>query len=143
MTDALTIGWNQARVAERRTLYRRVLAFNLILHVLIGLACLFFPHWVADTFDLAGPIPAGWTRGWGATLILVTALYVPGWLDPLAYRAPNLIGILGRFWMGTVWLFCGFVDRGFWWFSAFDYAFFVILGLLYLRYLRTELMSRP
>ena len=140
MTDALTIGWNAARVADSHTLYRRVLGFNLILHVLIGLACLFFPSWVADTFRLPGPIPPGWTQGWGATLILVTALYIPGWLDPLVNRAPNFIGILGRIWMGTVWTICG---GGFLWFAAFDYLFALIIGVLYFRYLRTALMSRP
>jgi hypothetical protein len=95
MTDALTIGWNTARVAERRAAYRRVLALNLCIHLAIGLGCLFFPHWIAEVFGLPGPIPTGWTRGWGATLLLVTALYVPGWLDPVDVRAPNLIGILG------------------------------------------------
>jgi hypothetical protein len=140
MTDALTIGWNAARVDESRTLYRRVLGLNLILHLLIGLACLFFPHWVADVFDLPGPIPSGWTRGWGATLILVTALYVPGWYDPAAIRSPNIIGILGRFWMGTVWLFIG---GGFLWFALFDYVFFIALALLYWRFRRATLMSFP
>jgi hypothetical protein len=140
MTDALTIGWNAARVEVTRTTYRRVLGMNLILHLLIGLACLFFPHWVADVFDLPGPIPTGWTRGWGATLILVTALYVPGWYDPAVIRGSNLIGILGRFWMGTVWLLIG---GGFLWFALFDYFFFVVLALLYWRFLRATLMSRP
>jgi hypothetical protein len=140
MTDALSIGWNAARVAERRATYRRVLALNLCIHLAIGLGCLFFPGWIAEIFRLPGPIPDGWTRGWGATLILVTALYVPGWLDPENTRAPNLIGILGRVWMGTVWLFCG---GGFLWFAALDYAFAVILGMLYWRFLRDVLMSRP
>lgn len=140
MTDALTTGWTAAEVAARRGTYRRVLGINLLLHLAIGLACLFFPDWVAHTFRLPGPIPDGWTRGWGATLILVTALYVPGWLDPVDRRAPNLIGLGGRVWMGTVWVFCG---GGFLWFAAFDYAFALLLGLLYWRLMRDVLMSRP
>jgi len=140
VTDTLTIGWTTTRVTESRALYRRVLGLNLILHVFIGLACLFFPHWVADMVGLPGPIPAGWTQAWGGMLILITALYVPGWLDPLVNRAPNLIGILGRFWMGTVWTFCG---GAFLWFAAFDYLFAVIIAVLYLRLLRSSLMARP
>jgi hypothetical protein len=140
MSEALSIGWNQARVAESRRLYRSVLGINLVLHLMIGLACLFAPYWVADVLDLPGPIPAGWTRGWGATLILVTALYVPGWLEPLTTRGPNLIGILGRFWMGTVWLFIG---GGFLWLAAFDYVFALLIGFLYWRLLRNNLMSYP
>ena len=143
MTDALTIGWNAARVTESRTLYRRVLGLNLVLHLLIGFACIFFPYWVADTFNLPGPVPTGWTRGWGATLILVTALYVPGWLNP-DRRAPNLIGILGRFWMGTIWLAMWLIsEKGFLWFSLFDYFFAIVLANLYWRFLRATLMSRP
>jgi hypothetical protein len=140
MSETLTIGWTQAQVSQRLGAYRFALGINLILHVLIGLACLFAPGWVAHLFGLPGPIPTGWTRGWGATLILVTALYVPGWLDPVRVRAPNLIGILGRFWMGTVWLFCG---GGLLWFAAFDYIFAVVIALLYWRLMRDLLMAHP
>jgi hypothetical protein len=140
MTDALSIGWTDARANESRALYRRVLGLNLILHLLIGLACIFLPHWVSHTFGLPGPIPTGWVRGWGATLILVTALYVPGFLNPLHARAPNLIGLLGRLWMAIIWTFCG---GGFLWFALFDFAFFLILSVLYLRFGRAVLMSRP
>jgi hypothetical protein len=120
MTDAFSIGWTDARANESRTLYRRVLGLNLILHLLIGLACIFLPHWVSHTFGLPGPIPTGWVRGWGATLIL--------------------IGLLGRLWMAIIWTFCG---GGFLWFALFDFAFFLILSVLYLRFGRAVLMSRP
>jgi hypothetical protein len=140
MTDALTLGWSNNRAEASRTLYRRVLGLNLVLHLLIGLACIFLPYWVSGTFGLPGPIPTGWVRGWGATLILVTALYVPGLIDPFRARMPNLIGLGGRLWMAIIWLFCG---GGFLWFAAFDFAFFVILTVLYLRYLKNTLLSRP
>lgn len=140
MSEALSIGWNKARAARSRRLYRTVLGINLVLHFLIGLAGLFAPHWVADVLNMPGPIPSGWTRGWGATLILVTVLYIPGWLDPLAVRSPNFIGILGRMWVGTVWLFIG---GRFLWFALFDFAFALLIGLLYWRLLRDHLMSHP
>lgn len=140
MSDALTIGWTQAQVAGCKRRYRSVLAVNLVLHVIAGLACLFAPRWVADVLNLPGPLPTGWTRGWGATLILVTALYVPGWIDPLTIRSPNLIGIFGRFWMGTVWLVIG---GGFLWLAAFEYVFGLLLALLYWRVWRDDLMSYP
>lgn len=140
MTETLSIGWTRAQVADRLRVYRRVLGLNLLLHLAIGLACLFAPRWVAHVFGLPGPIPPGWTQGWGATLILVTALYVPGWRDPVRVRAPNLIGVAGRLWMGTVWVICG---GGFLWFAAFDYAFALLIGWLYWRLHRDLLMSRP
>jgi hypothetical protein len=140
MTDALMQGWSDARAAASLSIYRRVLGLNLVLHLLIGLACIFLPDWVSRTFGLPGPIPSGWVRGWGATLILVTALYIPGLIDPFRSRLPNLIGLGGRLWMTIIWLFCG---GGFLWFAAFDFAFFLILTMLYLRYLKDTLMSRP
>ena len=43
MTDSLMTGWSQAQAAGSRALYRRVLGLKLILHLLIGLACIFLP----------------------------------------------------------------------------------------------------
>jgi hypothetical protein len=140
MTDSLMTGWSQAQADGSRALYRRVLGLNLILHVLIGLACIFLPYWFSHLVSLPEPFPAGWVRGWGATLILVTALYVPGYLDPTHNRMPNIIGILGRLWMAIIWTFCG---GGFLWLALFDFVFFLILGFLYLRFLQNTLMSKP
>jgi len=119
--------------ASALLIYKRVLGFNMILHLIIGLTCLFFPYFVATFFGLPGPTPDGWTRGWGATLILVTALYVPGLLDPLGSRAPNYIGIGGRIWMASVWVFVG---GQFLWFALFDYSFAAIIWFFYLKLLR-------
>ncbi|TIT04405.1 hypothetical protein [Mesorhizobium sp.] len=140
MTEALTIGWSNARAEASRGLYRRTLGLNLFLHLLIGLACILLPHWISATFGLPGPIPAGWVRGWGAMLILVSALYTPGLIDPFRVRLPNLIGLGGRLWLTIIWLFCG---GGFLWFALFDFLFFVILARLYLRFLTNTLMTRP
>ena len=132
MTGTNSIGGNTETVAKRLMIYRGVLGFNMFCHIGIGLGCLFFPQWIAEIFGLPGPIPDGWTRGWGATLILVTALYVPGWRDPVGTRAPNWIGVGGRVWMGTVWVYCG---GGFLWFAGFDYGFALLIGFLYWRLL--------
>ena len=133
MTD-LT-GTLSSEGVERRklVLYQRFLGFNMFLHLLIGLACIFVPNWVSRTVRLPKPVPTGWVRGWGATLLLVTALYVPGLRDPIGHREPNVIGVGGRFWMGTIWLVCG---GGFLLFSVFDYVWAVTLGALYLRVIR-------
>jgi hypothetical protein len=140
MTDALTIGWTVARAQSRRRIYRLVLGFNMILHVLIGLACMFLPEFVSRTFGLPSPVPSGWIRGWGATLILVTALYIPGLQDPVRSRFTNVTGIFGRMWMGTVWLVIG---GGLTWFGLFDWFFAILLGVLYYRLFDAEIMSRP
>jgi hypothetical protein len=140
MTDTLTIGWTVARAQSRRRIYQRILGLNMILHVLIGLACMFLPEFVSRTFGLPSPVPSGWIRGWGATLILVTALYIPGLQDPVRSRFTNITGVLGRMWMGTVWLVIG---GGLTWFGLFDWFFAILLGVLYYRLFDAEIMSRP
>lgn len=140
MDDTLSIGWSQDRARKRRVTYQRILGFNMLLHLGIGLGCMFLPHFVSRTFDLPAPVPTGWIRGWGATLILVTALYIPGLMKPLRARYPNVVGILGRLWMATVWFFIG---GGFFWFGLFDLSFVLILSFFYLRLTKAELMTRP
>ncbi|WP_413988913.1 hypothetical protein ACMDCR_23310 [Labrys okinawensis] len=141
MSDVtLTIGWNEAQTARALRIYRLVLGFNMLGHLAIGLACIFCPLWVSQTLGLPEPIPTGWVRGWGAMLLLVTMLYIPGLLDPLITRAPNVIGVLGRYWMMLIWIFCG---GSFLWFALIDGAFATLLGLLYRRLLMAKLMTHP
>ncbi len=139
-TDALSIGWTIDQARRRRRTYKRVLGFNMLLHLGIGLMCMFAPYFVSRTFGLPPPVPTGWIRGWGATLILVTALYIPGLKDPVRARYPNICGILGRLWMASVWFAIG---GGLFWFGLFDLTFAALLAFLYFRLGTAELMSRP
>jgi hypothetical protein len=139
MNDSLSIGWSQDQATAHRSTYQKALGFNMLLHVGIGLLCMFAPYFVSDTFGLPPPVPSGWIRGWGATLILVTALYIPGLQDPMRSRYPNIVGVLGRIWMATTW----FVIGGLIWFGLFDLFFAIVLAWLYYRYCVAELMSRP
>jgi hypothetical protein len=137
---ALSIGWSDVQVRARRTTYQTVLGLNMLLHLGIGLGCMFVPGMVSGFFGLPAPTPSGWIRGWGATLILVTALYIPGLQDPVRSRAPNIIGVLGRVWMASVWFVVG---GGFFWFGLFDASFAVILAWLYFRFCSAYIMSHP
>ena len=140
MTDALTIGWSDARRRGSRTLYRRVLGLNLILHLLIGLACIFLPYWVSDTVRPARTDPDRLGARMGSDADPRHRALCAGSDRSGTRRAPNLIGILGRLWMAIIWMFCG---GGFLWFALFDFVFFLILAFLYLRFLQATLMSRP
>ena len=140
MSDAASLGWCEARVARSRSLYRRLLGLNLLMHLAIGLACIFAPYWVSRLLELPVPVPDGWVRGWGATLLLVTALYLPGLVDPDRHRMPNIIGLLGRVWMAIIWVVCG---GGFLWFALFDFVWAVILAAAYLSLFRNVVTSRP
>jgi hypothetical protein len=138
MTDALTIDWTAAQARTRRRIFQRILGLNLVLQVLIGLACMLAPDFVSRTLGLPPPAPSGWIRGWGATL--VTALYIPALQDPVRSRFANIAGILGRLWMATVWLVIG---GGLIWVALFDLFFAIVLAAFYYRLLEAELQSRP
>jgi len=140
MTDALTIGWTQAQAATARTTYRRLLGFNLIVQVLVGLIAIVAPMWLARRANLPGPTSAGWMRLWGAMLLITASLYLPGFIEPVHVRWPNLVGIVGRFLLALAYIHLG---QGFWWFAAYELVFAVALAWSYSRLLRAELMSHP
>ena len=140
MTDALTIGWTQAQAATARTTYRRLLGFNLIVQVLVGLIAIVAPMWLARRANLPGPTSAGWMRLWGAMLLITASLYLPGFIEPVHVRWPNLVGIVGRFLLALAYIHLG---QGFWWFAAYELVFAIALAWSYSRLLRAELMSHP
>ena len=139
--SSLSLQWSKARQADGLRAYRVLLGCNLALQLLVGLAALLLPAWVAGSSEVLDPLRESWTRGCGAMLLLVTALYVPGWLDPIHQREANIIGILGRIWMGSVWVSWG---GGFLLgLAVFDYIWAAILASFYLRLFRAVIMSRP
>jgi hypothetical protein len=140
MTDALTIGWTQAQAATARTTYRRLLGFNLIVQVLVGLIAIVVSMWLARRANLPGPTSVGWMRLWGAMLLITASLYLPGCIEPVHVRWPNLVGIVGRFLLALAYIHLG---QGFFWFAAYELVFAVALAWSYSRLLRAELMSHP
>lgn len=129
MTDSRVTG-STDKVHRRLVTYQCILGFNMFLHLVIGLGCIFLPYFVSSSLGLPPPVPKGWIMGWGATLILVTALYIPGLRDPLGTRYPNWCGVGGRIWMATVWFVIG---GGLLAFAVFDASFAAILACLYYR----------
>jgi hypothetical protein len=147
MDQTSSLGWTLARAVSRRTVYKRVLGVNLVLHVVIGLFAIIAPATLSQAVGLSPASPAGWLRAWGGMLLLVTLLYLPGLLDPVRVRWPNIVGILGRFGMAILFLAVALAGgqalRGFLWFALFDLAFAIALAMLYFRLFEAELMSRP
>lgn len=129
MTNSRVTG-STDKVHRRLVTYQCILGFNMFLHLVIGLGCIFLPYFVSSSLGLPPPVPKGWIMGWGATLILVTALYIPGLRDPLGTRYPNWCGVGGRIWMATVWFVIG---GGLLAFAVFDASFAAILACLYYR----------
>ena len=138
--DALTIGSTQAQAATRRIAYRRLLGFNLIVQTAVGLIAVVVPVWLAHKADLPGPPSPGWVQLWGVMLLIMATLYLPGCIEPVHVRWPNLVGIVGRFLLALAYIHLG---QGFWWFAAYELVFAVALAWSYSRLLRAELMSQP
>jgi hypothetical protein len=140
MTDALSVGWTQAQAATRRAGYRRLLGLNLILQAALGLLAIAVPVWLAQTVGLGTPPSAGWVRLWGVMLLILAVLYVPGFMEPVHARWPNLVGVVARFVLAAVYAWLG---RGFRWLALYELLFAVLLAWSYGRLMRAELMSRP
>jgi hypothetical protein len=140
MDQTLMLGWSRAAAMDARATYRRVLGLVLALEVLLGLAALLAPHTLADVLGTGEPWPPAWPRLWGGMLLAAAVLYLPGWLDPVRTRWPNLAGLGVRLAGGIVLLLLGgsFAVLG---------AIALLVGLLlawaYLRLFRAEIMSRP
>ena len=116
MTDALTVGWTRAQAATARIAYRRLLGFTLIVQTVIGLIAIIVPVWLARQADL------------------------PGYVEPVQVRWPNIVGIVARFVLAVAYVHLG---RGLRWFALYELMFAVALAWSYRRLLRAELMSRP
>jgi hypothetical protein len=140
MTDALTVGWTKAQAATARTAYRRLLAFNLIVQTVVGLIAVIVPVWLARQADLPGPLSSGWVQLWGIMLLITAVLYLPGCIEPVHARWPNIVGIVARFVLAVAYFHLG---RGLRWFALYELVFAVALAWSYRRLLRAELMSRP
>lgn len=147
MDQTLNLGWTQARTHSLERRYRQVLGFNLLLLVLVGLWAILAPASLAQAARLPLEETMPMFRAWGGMVLLAVLLYLPGWLQPLRIRWPNVVGILGRFGMGTLFLlmalFGGAALRGLLWFALFDLIFAAALAILYFRLAEAELMSRP
>lgn len=145
MDQTLSLGWTQAEARSRKDTYKHVLLVSLIVQAVIAVLAILFPATLSHLLGLPSATPSGWLRAWGAMLLLVTLLYVPGYIDPVRVRWPNVIGILGR--VGTALLFLllalGAGLRGFLWLALIDGVFAAALALTYFRLFRAELMSRP
>ncbi len=140
MTDTLSIGWTRATADGRRTVFRRVLAFNLALQSLVAIYVLIDPTTPLALFGISGADAEKLTRLWVAMVVMASALQLPGLLEPIYNRLPNIIGILGRVGMTILYIV---LAGPFLWLAAFDGFFTVALYLLYRRAIIAELQTRP
>ena len=130
----------RGEAVRRRATYRSILGCNLALQSALGILMLAAPLWFCRFLGLVPSSAADLVRIWGATLLLLVALYAAGWFDPIYTRWPNVVGIVGRYATALLYL----VLRGrFLWLALFDGVFAAALSWAYSQAIRAELMSRP
>ena len=116
------------------TVYRVALGISIVLNILVGIFILVSPDAFAAVLRQPQPSPETWPRHWGAQLIAINLLYMPGFADPVRNRYVNYLGIIIRL-SFAVFFFTqgdGFVPMG-----VYDGTFGLVLLATYLLVPRT------
>jgi hypothetical protein len=142
--SSLSIGSTRAEADTRRAAHRRVFAIALGLQFVIGALFLLVPTFSLGVVGLSALMGPQWPSIWGATLIFVTAMQVPGAIDPVNQRYANVVAVAGRALMVATFLWHGLAgEPAFLWFAAFDLAFGAAIYLGFRRLVIAELQTRP
>jgi hypothetical protein len=78
---------------KRVKTYRLVLLTSILLNITVGFFILIFPALFASLLGQPDPSPQTWPRHWGAQLLAINLLYMPGYWNPITHRWPNWLGI--------------------------------------------------
>ncbi len=120
--------------------YHRLLVVSIVANILVALAMVINPAWVADLIDLGPSQPTVWMRYIGMMILVLTGTYLPLIIAPQAYTFMGFYtGILRL----VLVLFFVFAGGGFLWFALYDGLFGILLLVSYYRAYITELMSLP
>jgi hypothetical protein len=139
-TLSQTLAYTEAQTASRLRAYRVLFLISILGNVVIGCWCIFDPVEFAHHLGQPDPYPVGWPRVWGATLLGLQFVYLPGLLNPLFYRWPNWSSIAIKFFMTIIFLVSG---PWFYPFAVWDFVFGVILVITYYRLAVAEVLGKP
>lgn len=140
ITQPHSLSWTLARAADRLRSYRLLLAASIVLDILIGLAALIWPVWLARLLAQPEPFPDAWLQAFGLALIGMSLLYVQGWNNPTFYRWPNWAGILIRLTLALFFLSQG---QGFLPLAVWEASWGLVLLVAYYRLTQADLLWRP
>jgi len=140
MAQAQTISAPEAEAAGRLRTYRVLFLISILGNLVVCLWCIFAPVSFARALHQPDPFPEAWPRVWGATLLGLHLVYVPGLLNPLFYRWPNWSSIAIKFFMTIIFLVSG---RFFYPFALWDFSFGVILLVAYYRLMLADVARKP
>ena len=140
MAQAQTISAPEAEAAGRLRTYRVLFLISILGNLVVCLWCIFAPVSFARALHQPDPFPEAWPRVWGATLLGLHLVYVPGLLNPLFYRWPNWSSIAIKFFMTIIFLVSG---RFFYPVALWDFSFGVILLVAYYRLMLADVARKP
>jgi hypothetical protein len=109
--------------------YQTLFGISIVTNVGIALACVFVPDRFAGLVGLKWQEPMrGYARAWGATLIGLHLVYVPGLLYPIGEQWINWSSIAIKFGMPTIFWSN---PRGFKMFGLWDFSWGLVLLVAY------------
>ena len=135
-----TLSWTQAQNASRLRTYRMLFLISFLGNLVVGFWALFDPVGFTRFLHQPDPFPEAWPRIWGATLLGLHILYVPGLINPLFYRWPNWSSIAIKLFMPILYLSSGLY---FFPFAVWDFSFGVILLISYYKLMMSDLHRNP
>jgi hypothetical protein len=115
-------------------LFKGAVWLGIAANMAFALPALVAPERFTTFFNLEPAVPSIWLRFAGWLLILLSAFYVPGALDPFAHRTSARLAIVARFagaafFLGQIAL--GILPPSYWPFGSADLVFGIVqLALL-------------
>ena len=77
---------------KRVNLYRLVLVTSIVLNLTVGVFILLWPDAFASFLNQPAPFPKTWPRHWGAQLLAINMLYMPGYGTLVPTAGPTGLG---------------------------------------------------
>jgi hypothetical protein len=139
--NPLALDATAAAARTARDAYRTVLALVLILETAGGLALLVAPVSVSRLLGLSAEAGSTWARAAGLLVIVTSALFMVGRIEPARAKLTNLIGVAGRLGLSLVFVTSG--ATGLLWVGLAEAAAALALVAFYFRYFNAEIQSRP
>ena len=128
------------RGGNRRRTFRALLLAVLIVQAVAGVLALIWPGCVSDWLGVASLPPHAWLRALGMLMVLTAVFCVPGYINPVFARYPNVVGIMEHFAFAILYLCLG---GSFLLVAVYELIVAVALAVTYQRLIGAELMSRP
>jgi hypothetical protein len=140
MSEAQTLSYTKVQAANRLRTYKVLFVISIVVDAVVGLYGVVDPIGLARLLVLPDPYPDAWARIWGATLVGLQLVYIPGARNPLFYRWPNWSSIGIKLFMAIVLLGAGAHFRLL---AAWELLWFVILFGTYYQLTLADLRGRP